>query len=81
VDVVSIKEHPPLEETLREGAGRMLLKAIEAEVPAGGAEAPGLSATTVVRLEQVWRDEHESGSKRSLAGQRFVSIRESRSSW
>jgi len=37
-----------------------------------GPDAPGLSATTVVRLKQVWRDEYESWSKRSLSGQRFV---------
>jgi len=37
-----------------------------------GADAPGLSATTVVRLKQVWSREYETWSKRSLAGQRFV---------
>jgi transposase-like protein len=37
-----------------------------------GPDAPGLSATTVVRLKEVWRGEYESWSKRSLAGQRFV---------
>jgi transposase-like protein len=37
-----------------------------------GADAPGLSATTVVRLKEVWRGEYESWSKRSLAGQEFV---------
>lgn len=39
-----------------------------------GPDAPGLSATTVVRLKQVWRQEYESWSKRSLEGQRFVYI-------
>jgi transposase-like protein len=39
-----------------------------------GPDAPGLSATTVVRLKQVWRCEYESWSKRSLEGQRFVYI-------
>ena len=39
-----------------------------------GPDAPGLSATTVVRLKQVWREEYESWSKRSLEGQRFVYI-------
>lgn len=37
-----------------------------------GPDAPGLSATTVVRLKEVWRGEYESWSKRSLADQRFV---------
>ena len=37
-----------------------------------GPAAPGLSATTVVRLKQVWREEYETWSKRSLEGQRFV---------
>ena len=37
-----------------------------------GPAAPGLSATTVVRLKQVWREEYETWSKRSLKGQRFV---------
>ena len=39
-----------------------------------GADAPGLSATTVVRLKEVWRGEYESWSKRSLAGQEFVYV-------
>ncbi len=39
-----------------------------------GPDAPGLSATTVVRLKQVWRSEYQSWSKRSLEGQRFVYI-------
>lgn len=39
-----------------------------------GPDAPGLSATTVVRLKDVWRREYESWSKRSLEGQRFVYI-------
>jgi transposase-like protein len=39
-----------------------------------GPDAPGLSATTVVRLKQVWRGEYETWSKRSLAGQRFVYV-------
>ena len=37
-----------------------------------GPAAPGLSATTVVRLKHVWREEYETWSKRSLEGQRFV---------
>lgn len=39
-----------------------------------GPDAPGLSATTVVRLKEVWRQEYSSWSKRSLEGQRFVYI-------
>lgn len=39
-----------------------------------GPDAPGLSATTVVRLKQVWRQEYENWSKRSVEGQRFVYI-------
>ena len=39
-----------------------------------GPAAPGLSATTVVRLKQVWREEYESWSQRSLEGQRFVYV-------
>ena len=37
-----------------------------------GPDAPGLSATTVVRLKDVWRREYEAWSKRDLSGQRFV---------
>ena len=37
-----------------------------------GPDAPGLSATTVVRLKEVWRDEYQVWSKRDLSGQRFV---------
>jgi len=37
-----------------------------------GPEAPGLSASTVVRLKQVWQDEYESWSKRSLEGKSYV---------
>ena len=39
-----------------------------------GPGAPGLSATTVVRLKEVWRREYEAWSKRDLSGQRFVYI-------
>ena len=39
-----------------------------------GPDAPGLSATTVVRLKQVWRGEYERWSKRSLESPRFVYI-------
>ena len=37
-----------------------------------GPDAPGLSATTVVRLKEVWRGEYEAWSKRDLDGQRFA---------
>jgi len=37
-----------------------------------GIEAPGLSASTVVRLKEVWQGEHEAWSKRSLADKRYV---------
>ena len=39
-----------------------------------GPEAPGLSASTVVRLKQVWQDEYETWSQRSLEGKRYVYI-------
>ena len=37
-----------------------------------GPEAPGLSASTVVRMKQVWQQDHEAWSKRSLADKRYV---------
>lgn len=37
-----------------------------------GPEAPGLSASTVVRLKEVWQQEYEAWSKRSLAGKQYV---------
>lgn len=37
-----------------------------------GPDAPGLSATSVVRLKQVWEQEFEEWSKRPLANKRFV---------
>ena len=37
-----------------------------------GPDAAGLSATTVVRLKEVWRGEYQAWSKRDLSGQRFV---------
>ena len=36
-----------------------------------GPDAPGLSATTVVRLKDVWRREYEAWSQRDLSGQPF----------
>ena len=37
-----------------------------------GPEAPGLSASTIVRLKQVWQDEYEAWSKQSLEDKRYV---------
>jgi len=37
-----------------------------------GPNAKGLSATTVVRLKEVWADEYEAWSKRDLSGKRYV---------
>ncbi len=37
-----------------------------------GPNAPGLSASTVVRLKEVWRQDYEDWSKRSLADKRYV---------
>ena len=37
-----------------------------------GPDAPGLSASTVVRLKQVWQEDHEAWRKRSLADKRYV---------
>lgn len=37
-----------------------------------GADAPGLSATTVGRLKKVWEDEHENWSRRDLSAKRYV---------
>jgi putative transposase len=44
----------------------------EALVALLGPEAPGLSASTVVRLKEVWHGEYEAWSKRSLVGERYV---------
>ena len=37
-----------------------------------GPEAPGLSASTVVRLKEVWQRDYQAWSKRSLADKRYV---------
>jgi transposase-like protein len=37
-----------------------------------GADAPGLSPTTIVRLKSVWEPEYESWTRRSLAKKRYV---------
>jgi transposase-like protein len=39
-----------------------------------GADAKGLSPTTITRLKAVWEDEYTEWSKRSLAGKRYVYI-------
>jgi len=37
-----------------------------------GPDAPGLSATTIVRLKKIWEDDFATWNKRSLAGKRYV---------
>ena len=44
----------------------------EALIALLGPEAPGLSASTVVRLKAVWQQEYEAWSRRSLTGKRYV---------
>lgn len=44
----------------------------EALVALLGPEAPGVSASTVVRLKEVWQGEYEVWRQRSLAGRRYV---------
>ena len=39
-----------------------------------GRDAPGLSAATISRLKEVWKEQYESWSKRSLAGKNYVYI-------
>lgn len=39
-----------------------------------GPQAKGLSATTVVRLKEIWTDEYEEWSKRDLSGKRYVYV-------
>jgi len=39
-----------------------------------GAEAPGLSATSVVRLKKVWEDDFDAWRRRSLASKRYVYV-------
>ncbi len=39
-----------------------------------GQDAPGLSAATISRLKEVWKEEHERWSKRDLKGKNFVYI-------
>jgi transposase-like protein len=44
----------------------------EALVALLGPQAPGLSASTVVRLKEVWQQDYSAWSKRSLADKRYV---------
>ncbi len=37
-----------------------------------GPDAPGLSASSVVRMKEVWRQEYEAWSRRDLSGERYV---------
>jgi len=37
-----------------------------------GSEAPGLSASTIVRLKEVWRQDYEAWTQRSLADKHYV---------
>ncbi len=39
-----------------------------------GPEAPGLSATTMTRLNATWEQEYQDWSKRSLAGKRYAYV-------
>lgn len=39
-----------------------------------GPDAPGLSATTIVRLKRVWEDEFQEWNKRSLKGKEYVYV-------
>src|SRR5207253_3569488 len=39
-----------------------------------GRDAPGLSAATISRLKEVWKEQYERWSRRSLAGKNFVYI-------
>lgn len=39
-----------------------------------GPQAKGLSATTVVRLKEIWTEEYEDWSKRDLSGKKYVYI-------
>jgi putative transposase len=39
-----------------------------------GPQAKGLSATTVVRLKEIWTEEYEEWSKRDLSGKRYVYV-------
>ena len=46
------------------------------EAPAAllGKDAPGLSASNIARLKDVWADEHKAWEKRDLSTKRYVYI-------
>jgi len=39
-----------------------------------GPDCPGLSASTITRLVETWKDEHRGWSKRSLEGKQYVYV-------
>jgi putative transposase len=39
-----------------------------------GKDAPGLSASTIARLKQVWLDEHEHWRKRDLSAEHYLQV-------
>ena len=39
-----------------------------------GKDAPGLSASTIARLKEVWIDEHEHWRKRDLSAKHYVYV-------
>ena len=39
-----------------------------------GKDAPGLSASTIARLKEIWLDEHEHWRKRDLSAKRYVYV-------
>jgi putative transposase len=39
-----------------------------------GKDAPGLSATTIARLKEVWTDEHKRWSERDLSAKSYVYV-------
>ena len=46
----------------------------EARAALLGKDAPGLSASTIARLKEVWIDEHEHWKKRDLSAKRYVYV-------
>ncbi len=47
---------------------------VEALAALLGKDAPGLSASTIARLKEVWRDEHKHWRKRDLSAKRYVYV-------
>jgi putative transposase len=39
-----------------------------------GKDAPGLSATTIARLKEVWTDEHKRWNQRDLSAKSYVYV-------